>query len=110
MISDLSGVFWDFMFLYSKPVLLLKTDFESIEGFEGSELDYEMWEMKERKNAGQIFDENDVDNIHSIVKTILEKPPLMQLEELKDKSVYNFGSAGETAAKQILEILEDIDK
>ncbi len=110
MISDLSGVFWDFMFLYSKPILLLKTDFESIEGFEGSDLDYEMWEMRERSKVGNIFDENDLKNINKIVKDLIETPLLMQLEELRKQSVFNFGRAGETAAKQILEIIEDIDK
>ena len=108
MISDLSGVFWDFIFLYSKPVLLLKTDFESIEGFEGSELDYEMWEMQERSKAGQIFDENDIKNISAIVKNLLDNPPTMQLEELKKQSVYNLGSAGEVAANQILDIVSEI--
>lgn len=109
MISDLSGVFWDFAFLYSKPVLLLKTDFESIEGFEGSELDYEMWEMRERNRVGQIFDENDIDNISSIVRNLLDSPPLNKLEELRNSSVYNFGNAGETAANQILEIVKNLN-
>jgi len=110
MISDLSGVFWDFAFLYSKPVLLLKTDFESIEGFEGSELDYQMWEMKERERVGQIFDEKGIENISEIVRNMLDNPPLMQLEELRNESVFNFGNAGETAASQILDIIKDIDK
>ncbi|MCD4793738.1 MAG: CDP-glycerol glycerophosphotransferase family protein [Bacteroidales bacterium] len=109
MISDLSGVFWDFMFLYSKPVLLLKTEFGSIEGFEGSELDYEMWEMRERNRVGHVFDENDVEDINVIVKDLLDKPPVTQLEELKKQSVFNFGNAGETTANQILDVLKDID-
>lgn len=109
MISDLSGVIWDFIFLYSKPVLLLKTDFESIEGFEGSELDYEMWEMRERNKAGQVFDENDIENISTIVRNLLDKPPLIQLEELRNQSVYHLGNAGEVAANQILEIVEEIN-
>ena len=105
MISDLSGVIWDYAFLHSKPVLLLKTDFDSIEGFEGSELDYEMWEMRERPRLGRIFEESEIENISSIVQELLENPPKMQLEELKKESVYNFGKAGETAANQILEII-----
>jgi len=105
MISDLSGVFWDFIFLHSKPVLLLKTDFESIEGFEGSELDYQMWEMKERHKAGKIFSEDDVENISDMVVELLTNTPTVQLEKLRSESVYNMGAAGETAAKQILEII-----
>lgn len=109
MISDLSGVFWDFMFLYSKPVMLLKTDFESIEGFEGSELDYEMWEMRERKNAGRIFDEEDLPNIDKIVRGLLDEPPLLQIEQLRDSSVFNLGKAGEVAANQILDVVKEIN-
>jgi hypothetical protein len=110
MISDLSGVFWDFAFLYAKPVLLLKTDFDTIEGFEGSELDYEMWEMRERSRLGKVFDENDVENISDMVNNLLENPPRMQLEELKNESVFNFGKSGETAANQIIEILDSLEQ
>jgi CDP-glycerol glycerophosphotransferase (TagB/SpsB family) len=110
MISDLSGVFWDFAFLYSKPVLLLKTQFDTIEGFEGSELDYEMWEMRERARLGKEFDENDIENISSIVNDLIQNPPSMQLDALKNESVFNFGNAGETAANQIIEIVEQLKK
>lgn len=110
MISDLSGVIWDFAFLYSKPVLLLKTELEALQGFEGSELDYQMWEMKERKKLGRIFDENQVDDISSIVNELLNNPPKMQLEDLRNESVYNFGKAGEVAAEQIIEIVNSIEK
>jgi hypothetical protein len=108
MISDLSGVFWDYAFLYSKPVLLLKTEFDNIEGFEGSELDHTMWEMRERGRLGKEFDEQDVDNINTIVKEMLQNPPLMQLQELKNQSVFNFGNAGEVAANQIIKIINNI--
>ncbi len=109
MIGDLSGVFWDYAFVYSKPVLLLKTDFGTIEGFEGSELDYEMWEMREREKLGKQFDENDLPNISKIVKELLDNPPLNKLETLRDESVYNFGKAGKVAAEQIIDILKTID-
>jgi hypothetical protein len=107
MLSDLSGVFWDYAFLYSKPVLLLKTRFESIEGFEGSELNYTMWEARERSRLGYEFDENDIDKLDVMVKDILENPPTIQLQELKDQSVFNFGNAGEVAAMQIVKILNE---
>jgi CDP-glycerol glycerophosphotransferase (TagB/SpsB family) len=109
MISDLSGVIWDYAFLFSKPVLLLKTDFDSIEGFEGSELDYDMWEIRERKRLGRVFDETEVDHISEICNGLINNPPLMQLESLKDDSVYNFGKAGEVAAKQIIDIVKQIN-
>ncbi|MGD9994981.1 MAG: CDP-glycerol glycerophosphotransferase family protein [Salinivirgaceae bacterium] len=110
MIGDLSGVFWDFAFLFSKPVLLLKTDFDSIEGFEGSELNYSMWEMRERNRLGNIFNESDVENISQLVNELLQNPPVADLEALKNESVFNFGNACETAANQILSIVENIDK
>ncbi len=109
MIGDLSGVFWDYAFLYAKPLLLLKTEFETIEGFEGSELNYEMWEMKERPRLGRIFDEQDVEGISTIVNEILENPPSMQLEDLRKESVYHFGNAGEVAAEQIISIVNEMN-
>ncbi|MEX0983248.1 MAG: CDP-glycerol glycerophosphotransferase family protein [Bacteroidales bacterium] len=107
MISDLSGVFWDYAFLYSKPVLLLKTEFDTIEGFEGSELDHEMWEMRERDRLGREFNAHEIDNISQLVNEMLKDPPSRQLEELKRESVYNFGQAGEVAARQIIDIVSN---
>jgi hypothetical protein len=109
MISDLSGVIWDFAFLYSKPVLLLKTESDSIKGFEGSELDYEMWEMRERQRLGKIFDVDDIDNISQIVNDLLKNPSGIQLDKLKNESVFNFGRAGEVAANQIIGIIDSLD-
>jgi hypothetical protein len=109
MISDLSGVFWDYAFLFGKPVLLLKTSFDSIEGFEGSELDHEMWEMRERERLGQEFDEHNIENISTMINEMLAHPPTMQLEELKKESVYHFGHAGEVAASQILDIVNEMN-
>ncbi|MFA6404136.1 MAG: CDP-glycerol glycerophosphotransferase family protein [Salinivirgaceae bacterium] len=108
MIGDLSGVLWDFAFLFSKPLLLLKTDFESIEGFEGSELDYDMWEMRERARLGKIFDGNDIETISTMVNDLLSNPTRLSLEELKNESVYNYGNAGEVAANQILDVVKGL--
>lgn len=108
MISDLSGVFWDYAFLYSKPVLLLQTDFDTVEGFEGSELNYDMWEVRERPRLGRVFTENEVENISKIVNNLLESAAGMKVEQLRDESVFNFGHAGEAAANQILEIVDNI--
>lgn len=105
MISDLSGVIWDYAFLYAKPVLLLKTEADAMLGFEGSELDYDMWEMRERPRLGKNFDENDVDNIGAIVSDTIANPQASQLEELRNESVYNFGTAGDVVADQILDII-----
>jgi hypothetical protein len=108
MIGDLSGVLWDFAFLFSKPLLLLKTDFESIEGVEGSELDYDMWEMRERARLGKIFDGNDIETISTMVNDLLSNPTRLSLEELKNESVYNYGNAGEVAANQILDVVKGL--
>lgn len=105
MISDLSGVIWDYAFLYAKPVMLLKTEADAMLGFEGSELDYKMWEMRERPRLGKNFDENDIDNIGAIVTETLETASTNKLETLRDESVYNFGKAGETVANQIIDIV-----
>jgi len=105
MISDLSGVIWDYAFLYAKPVMLLKTEADAMLGFEGSELDYEMWEMRERPRLGKNFDENDIDNIGAIVSETIKNPSANILETLREESVYNFGKAGETVANQIIDIV-----
>ncbi len=51
-----------------------------------------------------------MENISLLVNELLKKPPVADLEALKNESVFNFGNAGETATNQILSIIEDIDK
>jgi len=108
MISDFSGIIWDFAFLFSKPVLILDVP-TTLDGFEATELDRaNFWEINEREKIGEIFSEENIEHISKKVRNLIDNPPNNTIEELKRNSVFNWNCAGETAANQIISIINNI--
>ena len=107
MISDLSGVIFDYLFLYEKPVLLMETKMNR-DGMEAYDLDCELWDMTLCKKAGETIREDDIPRLSTIVKDMLSRPQSDDIEKIRIESLYNFGNAGETAAEQLLKIVEDL--
>lgn len=103
MISDLSGIIWDYVYLFQKPVLLMKTPL-NLDGFEATELTHPMWELESIPKIGRYLDESDVDNLPEIVLSAVQ---LTQNDSsFRDTTIYNWGHAGEVAATKLLEIAQ----
>lgn len=107
MISDLSGVIYDYLFLYEKPVILMDTIMNT-DGMEAYDLDHEMWDKTLCRSAGKTISENDIPHISSIVTEMLNQSQNTEIQKIRAESIYNFGDAGETAATQLLKIVEDL--
>jgi hypothetical protein len=108
MISDFSGIIWDFAFLFSRPVLILDVPL-TLDGFEATELDRDhFWDVNERESIGEIFSEKDIEHISTKVRNLIDNPPENTIKALRDQSVYNWNCAGEEAANQIISIIEDL--
>lgn len=106
MISDISGVVFDFAFLKERPVLFFDVPFTG-KGMEAANLEHPAWDMEIRSELGALCKEEDLQDLESIVDGLLDKPA-QDLKVLRDQSLYNFGRAGEAAASQLLEILEEL--
>ena len=101
MISDLSGIIWDYVYLFQKPVLLMKTPL-NLEGFEATEIDHTMWELESIPKIGRYLDESDIDRIGEIVTSaVIEK---QTDASFRDATIYNWGQAGAVAASKLIEI------
>jgi len=107
MISDLSGVIFDYIFLYEKPVMLMETQMDS-DGMEAYDLDRELWDVNLCRKAGKIIREEDIPELSSHIKRMISNPQTENIEKIRNEAIYNFGNAGETAADQLLEILESL--
>lgn len=107
MISDVSGVVFDYAFIYEKPVIFFDVPFTG-KGMEASNLSHTAWDLDVREQMGALIDEKMLPRIADIVKGIVDNPPEGKIQDLRDSSVYNFGKSGEKAADQILEILESV--
>ncbi|MCK5735424.1 MAG: CDP-glycerol glycerophosphotransferase family protein, partial [Spirochaetaceae bacterium] len=72
MISDLSGVIFDFAFVYMKPVITLDYKLDT-RGFEYEDLKGPIWEKEISKSLGAVFTESKIDNLHLLVNSIYLK-------------------------------------
>ena len=105
LISDLSGVVYDFAFLHGKPVLLMDTQ-PDMRGYESSCLRNPAWEMKTRTSLGRVLTKEDLPHLTDEVEKLLNTPPSRDIIATRNSSIYNFGKSGKATAKQIIEIVD----
>jgi len=67
MISDFSGIIFDYMFLRNKPVLYVIQDFD-LRPYDADDLEHELWQFKAIKEAGIELKESDFSRITEIIK------------------------------------------
>lgn len=107
LVSELSGIVFDYAFLQRKPTLIFNGD-PDLRGFEAEDFDYPMWEVAVRSQVGTEFGVDDIDSLGTKVKQTLQRFSPEDILSFRDRNIYNFGKAGTVAASQILEILETI--
>lgn len=105
LISDISGIIFDYLFVGEKPIIVVN---EKVEhgGFEGEDIGFLSWEENILENIATLVDQDNIDRLSDIVKKTLKKKSQNNIEKLRKESLFHFGKAGKIAAKQILEIAE----
>ncbi len=105
MITDFSGITFDYAFLYFKPIVVIDTIVE-YGGFEGEDIEKETWEVGIRPKFCRILQEDDIQQLADIILEEVDNAEQRQLiiSEIRDEFVYNFGNAGEVAANQLIKI------
>ena len=105
LICDItSGMLFDMAFVYKKPVVAIRFDWED-GGYESSSLLKETVAVDLLKDVGDVVNVKDVKDISAIVE---ESSSKTITKEIIDKHIFNFQEAGKVAAKQILSILKNI--
>jgi len=106
LISDISGIVFDFCFLTEKPVITL--DFKPDKrGFEASDLPYEPWELRVLDLVGRKVSETDFHRLPEIIAEEVNHPSRKtQIRALRDESAVNFGCAAPPTVNHLLEVLD----
>lgn len=110
MVSDISGVVFDYAFLFEKPIFLVNSEYVP-GGCEVIDVDGgRIWQFEKIPEITRVVTQNEIKNIDIIVKSEMEKSELYRerIRKIKTDEIYNFGSAGETAAAQLKEILNKL--
>ena len=110
MLSDMSGVIFDYAFLFEKPVLTLKYGLNKI-GMEAIDIPWEPWELTVLDTIGKQIDESGLSALPASLKKIAGNDERIKaIQKLRDESVYNFGNGGAVAAHQIARIADKISE
>jgi CDP-glycerol glycerophosphotransferase (TagB/SpsB family) len=107
LVSDISGIIFDYAFLFQKPVLVIDGPL-NYGGYEAEDVDSEIWELSARNRIGRIVEERHVEGFASNVEQALKEYSRVDIRSFRDEYCYNFGRAGEIAADQLVEILRTI--
>jgi hypothetical protein len=106
MISDFSGIIFDYMFLRNKPVLYINYDFDP-SPYDADDLDHELWQFKIIKEAGIGLREEDFPKITEVIKNAGDSAVLATGRENARKTAWQYqGEAG----KLIYAFLTETDK
>jgi len=105
IISDISGIIFDFFFIYEKPVIVIKDIIEK-GGLEAEDINNKIWESTILDKVAIPVNYNNIDTLPSIVDQLIDKDITEDIEQLRDQSLFNFPHAGSVAADQILEIIK----
>ena len=104
MISDFSGIIFDYMFLRDKPVLYVSQNFD-LRPYDADDLDHELWQFKTVKEAGIELKEEDFPRITEIIKNAGDSESLKNARKKARETAWQYpGEAG----KRIFEFMTKI--
>jgi hypothetical protein len=106
LISDLSGIVFDYAFVLERPVVTVQftPDFR---GLEAADLPWPPWELEVLPALGARVAPEDVAGLPDIIASLPAPGDFRgRVRRLRAESVFNYGRAGETAARQLAGILQ----
>ena len=105
MISDFSGIIFDYMFLRDKPVLYVSQDID-LRPYDADDLDHELWQFKIIKEAGIELRENDFSHITEIIKNAGDNESLKIARKKARETAWQYpGEAGKRTFEFMAEIV-----
>ena len=109
MIGDFSGVLFDFVCLFEKPVLTPEFRFCTI-GYDLEDIYDTPWVQGALKRIGKQFHPEQIPNLPALLESMLSEQSTMQasLQAVKQELWHFQGSGGEQSARALLEIESQI--
>ncbi len=104
LISDLSGIVFDFALLREKPVITVRFD-PDLRGLEAADLPWPAWEFGILPELGAHVPPEDMARLPEIIANLPEPEAFAaRMRALRATSLYNHGRGGAAAADQLLEL------
>jgi len=105
MISDFSGIIFDYMFLCDKPVLYVSQNFDLCP-YDADDIKHELWQFKTIKEAGIELREEDFPLITEIIKNAGDSETLRAARKEACETAWQYpGEAGKRIFEFMIEIV-----
>jgi len=108
MITDWSGISYEYAFTTKKPVIFIDTPMK-IMNPDYKELNIEPFNVWSRDVIGKVVKVNKINTLPKVLKEIIknDKEYSKKISKLVDDSVYNIGKSGEVGAEYIIEAIQN---
>ncbi len=104
MVSDFSGVIFDFAFIFLRPVITLQYE-SDMRGFDGFSLSHPAWEAETVKKLGRQVSAAELDRLPGIIGELTSDGDFAdRILTLRRENVANFGHAAKPVTDAILTI------
>ena len=108
MVTDNSGVIFDYALLFEKPIFVVNAEF-NLGGYDVIDIDGgKVWDQEKIKEITRIIAPEEIQNLATVVKSELGNADMYRdkIRKIKNEEIYNFGHAGEVAVAQLVEMLK----
>ena len=106
LISDFSGVVFDFAFIFERPVIIADTSFDP-KPYDASWLDDPIWNYEAVKEFSARLTEDNAENIGELIRECLDSPELKAgIRKVREESWANIGYSAEKSADYLAGKLE----
>ena len=107
MLSDFSGVIFDYAFLFEKPTIIPSFNFDK-RGYDAIELKDETWTLKTLPKISVSLDENNFSKISNIVNETINNESLKEnILKVKEEAYMHRGEAGKRASLILKNMLNE---
>ncbi len=111
MISDFSGILFDYTFLCDKPVLYVNAQMDLLP-YDAYDLgDKKLWMYSSLEKFGKQLDEKDFENIKDVIQNMSDSNELAQARaKAKEEAWMYEGESGKRTADFMIQTLDEINK
>jgi CDP-glycerol glycerophosphotransferase (TagB/SpsB family) len=108
MISDFSGIIFDYIFLFDKPVIYANASF-NMEMYDAGDLDHLPWKFEAIKDIGMELKEEGLSNIKKIIEEASADSALRtSRKRVKETAWQHIGESGKLAADFLISLRDRI--
>jgi hypothetical protein len=108
MISDFSGIIFDYIFLFNKPVIYTNAFFD-IEMYDASDLDHLPWRFEAVKTFGKELQDSDLEKLPDIIReAAVDEYAALARQRAKETAWQYAGDAGSRVADFLIKKQKEI--